>query len=206
MRPITVPAGICEPTLRCLMTIWSLERPSARAGVSAPSMRPVRRNSCCAPPAVVALARVGCANRRALTAGCAAAAGAAAWCPARSTCWPNLRRRAVGVRRGALGRLVLLRRGQLALDLGRVDLRRLGRGVELGDLRQAPVRVGVAVRVLDLDEAAEALGDADLGHAGVADRDHRRAGVGVDREPAAVRALHGDGGVGALLLLEVLRR
>ena len=74
----------------------------------------------------------------------------------------------------------------MPLDLGRVDLLRLRRGVELGDLGQSPVRVRVAVRVLDLDEVAEALGDADLGHLHVADRDDRRAGVGVDREPAAV--------------------
>ena len=74
----------------------------------------------------------------------------------------------------------------MPLDLGRVDLLRLRRGVELGDLGQAPVRVGVAVRVLDLDEVAEALGDADLDHLRVADRDDRRAGVGVDRDAAAV--------------------
>ena len=40
-------------------------------------MRPVRRNSCCAPPAAIALARVGCANRRVLTgADCTTGAGA----------------------------------------------------------------------------------------------------------------------------------
>ena len=70
----------------------------------------------------------------------------------------------------------------IALDLGRVDLLRLRRGVERGDLGQAPVRVRVAVRVLDLDVVAEALGVADPGHLRVADRDDRRAGVGVDRD------------------------
>ena len=150
------------------MTIWSRARPSARAGVSAPSIRPVRRNSCWAPPATAAFARVGCANRRSLTAarrrgrprrdglgvrrprfGGFAVRGA-------------LRGRAVGVRGGAFGLASGFGSASMALDLGRVDLLRLRRGVELGDLGQAPVRVGVAVGVLDLDEAAEALGDADL--------------------------------------------
>ena len=166
MRPSTVPAGTCEPSLRCLMTIWSRPRPSARAGVSAPSIRPVRRNSCCAPPAAIAFARVGCANRRDFTAGCGD--GRRGRRPRSSVVAGDdlLGGRAVGRGRGVLGLRVLLRRlGQHPLDLGRVHLLRLRRGVELRDLRQAPVGVRVAVGVLDLDEAPEPLGDADLDHA-----------------------------------------
>ena len=61
--------------------------------------------------------------------------------------------------RGRLG--VLGRQRELAGD-GLARRRALaGRGVGLGDLGQARVRVGVAVDVLELDEAAEALALAD---------------------------------------------
>ena len=202
MRPSTVPAGTCEPTLSFLMTIWSRPRPSARAGVSAPSMRPVRRNSCCAPPAAAALRRVGLANRRSLTGGSTSAGASitgSASLVSRSTAFLLRRARGgpVGVRGRGLGRLVGGRLGQHPLDLGRVHLLRLGRGVELGDLGQLAVRVRVAVGVLDLDVVAEPLRDADLGHLHVADRDHGRAGVGVDRQAAAVGAAERDRAVGA---------
>ena len=75
MRPSTVPAGTCEPTLSCLMTIWSRaeaerarrrERAVDPAGaqellLGAAGGRGVRRAS-------------GCANRRSLTGGSAGAA------------------------------------------------------------------------------------------------------------------------------------
>ena len=184
------------------MTIWSRPRPSARAGVSAPSMRPVRRNSCCAPPAAAALTRVGLANRRSLTGGSVERGLLDHGLGLLGLALDELLvRRArggpVGVRGRGLRRLVGGRLGQHPLDLGRVHLLRLGRGVELGDLGQLAVGVRVAVGVLDLDVVAEPLGDADLGHLHVADRDDRRAGVGVDREAAAVGAAERDRAVAA---------
>ena len=185
--------------------------PSARAGVSAPSIRPVRRNSCWAPPATDELARVGCANRRYLGDGLLRAGRRGrdrlglldrllGELLAR-----RLRGRALGIRGRGGRRGVLLGQRELAADLGRVHLLRLRRGVQRRDLGQAAVGVRVAVRVLDLDEPAEPLGDADLDDLRVAHRDDRRAGVGVDREAAAVlRTLDRDCRVTAALGPEAL--
>ena len=67
-----------------------------------------------------------------------------------------------------------------------------------GDLRQLPVRVRVAVRVLDLDVLAEPRVLADPGHLRVADGDDRRAGVGVDLDAGLVGTLECDCTVVAL--------
>ena len=85
MRPSTVPAGTCAPSLSRLITIWSRARPSARAGrqravdaaraqelLLGAAGRPRRSRAC------------GCANRRSLTGGSVASAAAVATF---SACW-----------------------------------------------------------------------------------------------------------------------
>ena len=59
--------------------------------------------------------------------------------------------------------------------------------VEDRHLAEVPVRVTVAVRVLEDDEVAERLRVADVLDDGVADRDHGRAAVGVDVDRVAAR-------------------
>ena len=88
---------------------------------------------------------------------------------------------------GGRGRLGVLRR-QLELTRDLLARRRalLRRGVVLRDLRQARVRVGVAVDVLELDEAAEALRATDAHDAAVVDGDDRGAAAGEDLDPATV--------------------
>ena len=78
-------------------------------------------------------------------------------------------------------------------------MHRLGDRVELGDRAQVRVRVCIAGGVLELDVAPELLALPNLDDLAVVDRDHRRAGVGVDIRAVAVGVrLDGHGGVRAL--------
>ena len=93
----------------------------------------------------------------------------------------------VGLRRargGALRRDVAL--GQREIALARLAL--LRERIGLGDLVQAGVEVGVAVGVLQLDEAAELARAAEARDPPVVDRDDRRAlaAEDLDRAPCAV--------------------
>ncbi len=97
----------------------------------------------------------------------------------------------------SLGQLELL--GDLLL--GR--LARLRRGVGVRDLAQVPVRVGVAVGVLELDELAEALGLALADDPAVVDGHDGRAAAGEDVDPAAI-LLRLDDERGVLALLGLL--
>jgi hypothetical protein len=102
---------------------------------------------------------------------------------------------ALGVAGRARGLGVALGEVELAADLGLGGLALLRGRVGAADLLQMRVGVGVAVDVLELDVAAEALVVAELADAGVVDGDHGRAGAGVDVDAPAVRALHDVGGV-----------
>ena len=125
----------------------------------------------------------------------------------RAACVRRLRRVARGVGRAlralravaeaGAGRLrVAARQLELAGDLRLGRLARLGRGVGLGDAAEAAVGERVAVGVLELDEAAEALGLAHAHDAAVVDGDDGGAAAGEDLDPAAMLVgLDDEGGV-----------
>ncbi len=148
---------------------------------------PVRSNSCWRPPRArgVLARRVG---EQALLGGARRLRGRLDLRRARLLRGRGLLlalRRLLGRRGGGRGRGGVLG-GELEL-LGDLLGRRRAlprRGVGLRDLRQARVRVGVAVRVLHLDEAAETLGVADAHDLAVVDGDDRGAAAGEDLDPA----------------------
>src|SRR3712207_2527073 len=80
--------------------------------------------------------------------------------------------------RGLGGLRVVLGELELLADVLARDRARARDRVLLGDLLQVRVRVGVAVAVAQLDEAAQALAGPDLHDLAVLDGDDGRAGLG----------------------------
>ncbi len=172
---------------------------------------------CWSPPASRAAGRAGLANRRCLATFSRWAAAASrlvssfarAAAARLATCSAFLRACAVGLGglRGRGGRLAILRRPvevELAPDVLRADAGGLRRGVHAGDRLQAPVRVDVAVDVLDRHEAPEPLAAADAHDLAVVDGDHGRALAREDLDPVAPRVGLDLVGRGLLALLAQL--
>ncbi len=161
----------------------------------------MRSNSCWAPPASAAFGRSGCANSR-----CFVTAGRLGGLAAvrRGLVGQLLRGLAaggaVGLRGRGGGRSVARRQLQV---LGR-DRLLLRRRVALGDPVEVPVRVRVAVHVLEHHVPTEALGLARADDAAVVDGEHGRARAREDLDVAALGGLDDEGGVALLDLAAAL--